>query len=119
MSDEPQPTLGDELRDLQLEARAAVNAELAFQAGRARLVGKAAGKTVLHILLALSALFFVLMALAVGAIIALAPRLGGWGATGVVVLVLLLMAACGGFGAWRGTRRIRRLLASTGESAGA
>ena len=36
-----QPTLGDELRSLQGEARTAVATELAFQVGRARLVGTA------------------------------------------------------------------------------
>lgn len=109
---DPQPTLGDELRSLQGEARAAVATELAFQIGRARLVGKAVGKVALYGLLVLAALFFVLMALAVGAIIALAPSLGGWGATGVVALALLALAALAGLGAVRGARRIGRLLAT-------
>jgi uncharacterized membrane protein YqjE len=112
---DPQPTLGDELRNLQSEARAAVTTELAFQAGRARLVGKALGKVALYALLLLAAFFFVLMALAVGAIIALAPTLGGWGATAVVVLALLALAALAGLGAMRGARRIGRLLAAQSD----
>ena len=116
---DPQPSLGDELRALQLEARTAVTAELAFQTGRARLVGKALGKVALYALLLLAALFFVLMALAVGAIIALTPTLGGWAATGVVALGLLVLAALAGFGAWRGARRIARLMATLPESGNA
>ena len=107
-----QPTLGDELRSLQGEARTAVATELAFQVGRARLVGTALGKVALYGLLMLAALFFVLMALAVGAIIALAPTLGGWWATGVVVLALLALVGLAGLGALRGARRIRRLVAT-------
>ena len=116
---DPQPSLGDELRALQLEARTAVTAELAFQTGRARLVGKALGKVALYALLLLAALFFVLMALAVGAIIALTPTLGGWAATGVVALGLLVLAALAGFGALRGARRIARLMATLPESGNA
>lgn len=103
-------TLGDELRALNGEARAAFAAELGFQSARARLVGKAAARIAGFSLLAVAALYFVLMALVLGAIVALAPHLGGWGATAVVILGLLGIVGGAVLGAWSGVRRIRRLL---------
>ncbi|MBS0254689.1 MAG: phage holin family protein [Proteobacteria bacterium] len=107
------PTLGDELRALNVEARAAISAELGYQTARARLVGKAAARIAGFGLLAIAALYFVLMALVLGAIVALAPYLGGWGATALVVVALLGIVAGAALGAWSGVRRIRRLLAET------
>lgn len=112
-----EPSLGDELRALNVEARAAISAELGYQGARARLVGKAVARIAGFGLLAIAALYFVLMALVLGAIVALAPYLGGWGATGLVVLALLAIVAGSALGAWSGVRRIRRLLAEPKDPA--
>lgn len=87
---EAAPTLENEWLGLMASGRAALDSELAFQKTRAGLVFKLTGKAALWGGLALALLFFVLMALVVGALLGLSGWIGPWGATLVVVLALLL-----------------------------
>jgi len=87
---EAAPTLENEWLGLIGSGRAALDSELAFQKARAGLVVKLTGKAALWGALALALLFFVLMALVVGALLGLSGWIGPWGATLVVVLALLL-----------------------------
>jgi len=87
---EAAPTLENEWLGLMASGRAALDSELAFQKARAGLVFKLTGKAALWGGLALALLFFVLMALVVGALLGLSGWIGPWGATLVVVLALLL-----------------------------
>lgn len=66
--------------------------------------------------LALALAFFALMALVVGSVIALAPMLGAWGATGLVTLVLVLAAALAVRLAITRIRRTLRLIAPPAEA---
>jgi ABC-type multidrug transport system fused ATPase/permease subunit len=104
------PSIADELRQLIAAARQMANAELAYQSTRARLMAKAMAWIAASAALALALLFFVLMALVVGLLLALAPLLGHWGALGAVVGGLLLAILIVALVALRGLRRFMALL---------
>ncbi len=104
------PSIADELRLLIAAAKAAASAEVAYQSTRARLMAKAAAWIAGGAVLALVLLYFVLMALVVGLLLALAPLLGHWGALGAVVGGLLLATLIAALVAWGGLRRFMALL---------
>lgn len=104
------PPISDEVSQLIAAARAMANAELAYQTTRARLLAKAAAWIGAGAAAALTLLFFVLIALVVGLLLALTPVLGAWGALGAVVGGLLLVTAIAAFIAWQGLRRFMALL---------
>lgn len=81
--------LRDDVAALIDDARIYAEAEIAFQKTRAGLVGKRAGRALVLLVLALVLLHITLIALAVGAVIALAPLVTIWGAIAIVVGVLL------------------------------
>lgn len=81
--------LKDDVAALVEDARTYAAAEIAFQKTRAGLAGKSAARVALSLLLALVLLNLALIALAVGAVIALAPLVTIWGAIAIVVGVLL------------------------------
>ncbi|MFO6447241.1 phage holin family protein [Erythrobacter sp. NE805] len=81
--------LKDDLTALAEDARTYAAAEIVFQKTRAALAGKAAARVAVYLVLALVLLNLALIALAVGAVIALAPLVTIWGAIGIVVGVLL------------------------------
>jgi hypothetical protein len=81
--------LRDDLSALVEDARTYAEAEIAFQKTRAGLAGKAAGRALGLLVLALVLLHIALIALAVGAVIALAPLVSIWGAIAIVVGVML------------------------------
>ena len=115
LDDEPirpdeNPSLGDDLRALVAEARAAFDSEFAYQSARAGLAGKIIARIAGLAALALALVFFVLMALVVGLLLALAPVLSAWGALGVVVAGLLVLTALAGLGVKAGVRRLKRVL---------
>ena len=83
-------SLRDDIAVLVEDARTYAEAEMAFQKTRATIAGKVAGRAVVYAVLALLLLHLALIALAVGAVIALAPLVTIWGAIGIVVGVLLL-----------------------------
>ena len=103
-----EPSLVEELRQLAEEGRVLAQAEFAFQKSRAAYAG-AESKTI-SLLLAFAAVlvFFSLMALVMGTVIALGPLLGPWGAMGAVTLLLLLIAATCAFSA---RTRVTRMMA--------
>lgn len=102
--------LTGEIEALIAATKAAFTSELAFQKARAvlasRIVGRIAGLAVLALVL----VFFFLMALVVGLLLALAPLLGTWQALGVVVGVLVLGVLLAVWGARQAWRRLKRVL---------
>jgi hypothetical protein len=85
-------------------------AEIAFQKARVGFVlGRAKGILVLGVL-ALALLFFALMALVVGLLLALAPLVGPWGALAVVVFGLLALTGLSVLGMVRRIGAITRAL---------
>lgn len=85
-------------------------AEIEFQKARAGFVlGRAKGILVLAAL-ALVLLFFALMALVMGLLLALAPLIGPWGALAVVVLGLLALTGLSVLGVVRRIGAISRAL---------
>jgi hypothetical protein len=103
------PSIADELRLLIAAAKSAASAEVAYQSTRARLMAKAAAWIAGGAVLALVLLYFVLMALVVGLLLALAPLLGHWGALGAVVGGLLLATLIAALVAWSGLHRFMAL----------
>jgi uncharacterized membrane protein YqjE len=87
-----QDSLIGDVRQLALDARTLAQAELAYQTSRAKTAGSGIGKIAGLGVLALVLVYFALMALVFGAVLALAPVLTAWGATGAVMLVLVLLA---------------------------
>ena len=75
------------------DARTYAEAEIAFQKTRASLAGKHGARALGLVILALVLLHIALIALAVGAVIALAPLVSIWGAIAIVVGVLLFGVA--------------------------
>lgn len=121
MSDEPpnaeepgHETLAEELRALVDEGRAMARAEIAYQSARLALVGRIVGRIAGYGALALALVFFALMALVVGILLALVPLLGVWGAMGAVVAALLLATLAALLAIRAGLRRLRRLLGEAG-----
>ncbi len=98
-------SLQEDLRQLLSDARALADAEFAYQKTRATYAGKESAKIALLGTITAVFVFFALMALVLGAVIALAPALTPWGATGTVTGLLLLLAlACAGLAKVRLTR---------------
>ena len=88
-------SLAQDLRRLAEEAKTLAQAELAFQKSRAAYAGSESKTITLLMLLAAVFVFFALMALVTGTVIALGTLIGPWGAMAVVTLALLLIAgAC-------------------------
>ncbi|EIZ80141.1 hypothetical protein WSK_1174 [Novosphingobium sp. Rr 2-17] len=86
------PTLTEDLRLLVSQAKAFAQAEIAFQKSRAAYAA-AESRTILVLFIAAAVLvFFAVMALVVGSVIALGPLLGPWGAMGAVTALLLVIA---------------------------
>lgn len=86
-------TLRGDVTALVEDARIYAEAEVAFQKTRAKLAGKTAGRALVLLVLAVVLLHIALIALAVGAVIALAPLVTIWGAIAIVVGVLLFGVA--------------------------
>jgi hypothetical protein len=104
-SEPAQPSLRDDLRQLVADGRTLLEAELAYQKSRAVVAGQGAKGVAGWGLLALALVFFTLMALVMGLLLALEPVLGGWGAMALVVLVLL---GATGLSAWLASRSWQR-----------
>ncbi|MEN9683116.1 MAG: hypothetical protein RLZZ427_867 [Pseudomonadota bacterium] len=104
-------SLADEVRQLADEARTLIDAELAYQKARVQVLGTAVRGIAAWGALAAALLFFALMALVIGALLALAPMIGGLAATGVVLGTLMIAAALSVKIAARHWRRVTALLA--------
>lgn len=87
------PSLAEDLRQLADEAKTLAQAELAFQKSRAAYAGSQTKAIAALLVVAAVVVFFAVMALVTGTVIALGPVLGLWGAMAAVTLGLLLIAA--------------------------
>ena len=87
---EQRPGLSDEVLALIADGRTYAEAEFAFQKSRLSYTAQEGKSAALSVLAALAFLHLALIALVVGAVIALTPYLTAWGATATVVGVLLL-----------------------------
>jgi hypothetical protein len=122
MADEPQPdvnpsisdaakrSLVDDVRVLVDDGRTLVEAELAYQKSRAAVAGAGAKGVAGWGALALVLVFFALMALVMGLVLALASLVGPWAATAIAFVALLGCAALSGFIAAQRWKRTARLL---------
>ena len=111
-SDAAQRSLVEDARRLVDDGRTLLEAELAYHKARAAVAGEAAREVAAWGALALALVFFALMALVVGVLLGIAQLLGYWEATGIVVLVLLLIAA---FAGSRAAQRWKRASAQIAE----
>ena len=100
------PTLAEDVQQLMRDARALAEAEFAFQKTRAAYAGAEAKGIALLGVAAVVLVFFAVMALVVGAVIALGPVLTAWGAMAAVTLALLTIA---GICALAAKARLKRL----------
>lgn len=100
-SDAATRSLIDDVRQLAEDGRTLLEAELAYQKSRAALAGQTVKGMAGWIALALALVFFALMALVMGLLLALTPLIGGWLAMVAVVLGLALLAALSGLAAKR------------------
>ncbi|EJL23230.1 phage holin family protein [Novosphingobium sp. AP12] len=105
-------SLAQDLRQLADEARTLAQAEFAFQKSRAAFVGGETKTIALLLVVALVVVFFAVMALVVGTVIALGPVLGPWGAMAVVTVALLAIAV---FSALSAKARLKRMMAIAGN----
>lgn len=110
--DAAERSLVADVRQLVEDGRTLLEAELAYQKSRAVVAGQAAKGVAGWIALALALLFFALMALVLGLILALVPALGAIWATIAVVLGLL---ASGGLSGWVAVRHWQRAAALMAE----
>lgn len=85
-------SLLDDLRLLAGDARTLAEAEFAYQKSRAQVFGGGIGKIVGLTVAALLFVSLALIGLTVGLIIGLTPLITAWGATALVVAVLILLA---------------------------
>jgi len=85
-------SLPDDVRQLARHARALAEAELALNKARAKYAGAQAKGIALLGVLAATLVFLAVVAAVFGAVLALTPTLGAWGATGAVCGGLLLVA---------------------------
>ena len=104
-------SLVDDVRELVTDGRTLLEAELAYQKSRAALAGRTAKSMAGWIALALSLVFFALMALVMGLILILTPLIGALGATLAVVAALLIAAGLSGWVAARRWQAMARRLA--------
>ena len=93
-----------------------LKAELAFQKARVGFVVRRAKGILGLAALALALLFFVLMALVVGLLLALAPLIGPWGALAAVVGGLLGITALCVLGVVRRIGAVRKALNGPSET---
>lgn len=107
-------SLIEDIKQLAQDGRTLLDAEIAFQTSRARIVGQGVGVTIGYVAIAAVLAVLALVGLTVGLIIALAPLLTAWGATAAVVGVLLLVAAVLVWLALSRWKRMTRVLSGKG-----
>ena len=110
---EPRSLLGD-VQALIDDGKTYLEAELGFQKTRAAFVVDRVKSTVVFGTIAALLAFLALVGLTVGAIIALTPLLTAWGASALVVAILLAAAALAARGAARKWSSLMRAI--TGET---
>jgi len=82
-------SLSEDIQALINNTRTYAEAEFAYQKSRASFAADRGKSAALYGMFALGFVHLALIALVVGALIALAPQFGAWGATAVVVGLLL------------------------------
>ena len=107
-------SLLDDVRALIDDGRTYLEAELGFQRTRAAFVADRARSTIVFGAVAALLGFLALVGLTVGSIIALIPLLTAWGASALVVAVLLLAAALAARAAGRRWSSLMRAIADEG-----
>ena len=124
MADEQPPLIEDDaaerslvadVRQLVEDGRTLLEAELTYQKSRALVAGQAARAVAGWGALALALVFFALMALVMGLVLALVPLLGALGATAIVVLALLGLAGLSAMVASRRWKRAAAQIAGQGS----
>ena len=103
-------SLVDDLRHLAEDGKAYADAELAFQKARAAVAAESAKSIAIFGALAAVLVFFALMALTLGLVLALTPLLGAWGAMGASFGALLLLAGICALIAGARFKRMKRFL---------
>ncbi|KPH66553.1 phage holin family protein [Novosphingobium sp. ST904] len=109
-------SLAQDLRLLASEARTFAQAELAYQKSRAAYAGAEARAIAMLGLLAAGLVFFALMGLVLGAVIAVGTLVGPWLAMLLVPLVVIVIAAMCGLSARNRMRRMKTLLSEKGAA---
>lgn len=109
-------SLNEDLHQLAQDARSYAQAEFQFQKSRAAYAAGASKSIVIYAVVALVLVFFAMMALVVGLVIALAPLITAWGSTALVTLVLLGLAA---FLLLRAKRKVGVIMRVFGEDTAA
>lgn len=110
-ADAAERSLVDDVRQLVDDGRTLVEAEIAYHKSRLSLAGRTARGMAGWIALALSLVFFALMALVMGLILGLTQVIGPWGAMIVVVLLLLASAGLSGWVALQRWKAMEREMA--------
>lgn len=94
-------SLAGDILDLIEDGKTYAEAELQFQKSRLAFVADTGRKGAVLAISALLLLHLAVVTLAIGAVIALSPTLSPWGATALVVGILILIAIILGIGARR------------------
>ena len=108
-------SLVEDIKHLASDGRTLLEAEFAYQRSRAAVAGAGAKGIAGWAALALSLVFFALMALVVGVLFGIAEFIGIWAATGVTVLLVLAGAGLAGLAASRRWKRMSEALADDPE----
>ncbi len=95
--DEYPPSLIEDIQALYEDGTAYIEAEVSYQKTRVAFVASKTGSVAAYGFGVLAFLHLALIALVVGSLVALLPLVGAWGATGIVVGTLLVLAGIMGF----------------------
>lgn len=117
IDDPRERSLADDLRQLAEDGKAYAEAELAYQKSRAAVAGQGVKGIAIFGALAAALVFFALMALTLGLVLALTPLIGPWGAMGASFLGLLVVAAIFAMLAASRLKRMKRLLGTQDKGA--
>ena len=116
--DSAQPSFFADMQALAADGRNFLEAEVAFQKTRLAYAGARGKSALIAIFVALVLVIFALFALIVGILLALTPLLTAWGATAVVVSLLLIAALVCVLSAMRNAKRIKHAFRKDDEGLG-
>lgn len=106
--EEGNKSLLDDVAALLDDGRTLAEAEFAYQKARLTYAGRRGRNAIILVLLAVVLVAFALFGLVFGLILALTPYLSAWGATAVVVIGFLIIAAGCGLAAAGNLKLIRK-----------
>lgn len=109
-------SLAEDLRQLAEDGKAYAEAELAFQKSRGIVAGQGVKGIAIFGALAAALVFFALMALTIGLVLALTPLIGAWGAMGASFGGLLILALICAMVAKSRLNRMKRMLGTQDKS---